>query len=157
MSYRLCYLRAFTGARPRWRNRGRRRRHWIVKTAWARETWRIERGRNTPEGWTGGGKWHSYYKLTRWPLCFTTFTKRFVVFLSGSYRNAWRAIEKAGGQSPEIRRDHSTIADRESQAGVLSFPSHIFVHWKLLFNFHTLYEFRFSDWLIWTTWPGVMT
>ena len=27
----------------------------------------------------------------------------------------------------------------------------------LLFNFHTLYEFRFSDWLICTTWPWVMT
>ena len=28
---------------------------------------------------------------------------------------------------------------------------------QLLFNFHTLYEFRFSDWLICTTWPWVMT
>ena len=27
----------------------------------------------------------------------------------------------------------------------------------LLFNFHTLYEFRFSVWLICTTWPWVMT
>ena len=27
----------------------------------------------------------------------------------------------------------------------------------LLFNFHTLYEFRFSGWLICTTWPWVMT
>jgi len=27
----------------------------------------------------------------------------------------------------------------------------------LLFNFHTLYEFRFSDWLFCTTWPRVMT
>ena len=32
--------------------------------------------------------------------------------------------------------------------------SHYYV---LLFKFHTLYEFRFSDWLICTTWHWVMT
>ena len=31
------------------------------------------------------------------------------------------------------------------------------VGYEILFNFHTLYEFQFSDWLICTTWHWVMT
>ena len=36
-------------------------------------------------------------------------------------------------------------------------PTSRVVYQLLLFKFHTLYEFRFSDWLICTTWHWVMT
>ena len=35
-------------------------------------------------------------------------------------------------------------------------PTSCVVYQPLLFNFHTLYEFRFSEWLICTTWHWVV-
>ena len=68
--------------------------------------------------------------------------------LEAGITTGWRTKHERGNKLTRLTR--SCRVDRTvKQSAVLYFP--------LLFKFHTLYEFWFSDWLICATWHWVMT
>ena len=131
----------------------------------SRRKWRMcSRNRSKLPG-QGSPTDASYEAQEEWPVwkfqvMSETLTKWFIQVGAGDLRAGGGGVENA---SRYVVRDW--VIKRATFKFVVwnscqSSPSlsilFSFMFYHLLFNFHTLYEFRFSDWLICTTWHRVV-